>query len=138
MCIRHTPSVPAASASMAPARAQCSHIIDQVRPDARSAAHQLGVGGVDGDQAGDPSRGDALDHRQYPAQLLLARYRRRPGRVDSPTDIDDGRPLLNHALGLRQRRIRLQIPATIGERVGVTLSTPMTTGVAGPALDQHS
>ena len=94
---------------------QAPDVVDDMRAGRDREPRRFLAIRIDRDQHAVP--GKRLDHRQHTALLFGGGNRDRRGPGEFAADVDDGRALLDHAAGLRDRlRERREMPA-IGEAV---------------------
>ena len=124
MCINTTGTPASAAASSAPSwrRAKMSLIMPAPAATAARITSGLKVSMLIGTRV----RSQLLDHRNHPTQLFLDRDRRGARAGGFAADIKQVRTLLDQLQAMRDRGLGGVVRATIGERIGVTLTMPMT------------
>ena len=97
--------------------AQGAHIVDHAGAGLHRRAHHLRLAGVDADRQPGLT-GQAFDHRDHAAQLLLQRHFLRAGAGGLAADIKEVGALGGQLQRMRHRRIGAGVVAAVGERVG--------------------
>ena len=129
MCMRQMPAPLAAAAASAPGSASARTSLMMSAPAATAAritsgllvSTEMNTGGLAAQRFDD--RDDALE-------FFVERGRRGAGTRGFAAHVDDGGALADHAPRLRQRRASSSLKRPPSEKEsGVTLSTPITTGV---------